>query len=76
MSNLNSVKCSKNVKQNLETEKGVDISCDIVFNCTGLRPNTSLTKKIFGKTRYLKIQNVCGIFPKQTINFSNKSMNS
>ena len=52
MSNLNSVKCSKNIKQNLKTEKGVDISCDIVFNCTGLRPNTSLTKKIFGKTRY------------------------
>jgi len=52
LSNLNSVKCSKNIKQNLKTEKGVDISCDIVFNCTGLRPNTSLTKKIFGEDMF------------------------
>ena len=50
ISDLSRVECNTHRQQKLVTEKGTNIRADLVFNCTGLRPNTSFTKKILGNT--------------------------
>jgi len=48
VSNLDSLTTGKCLKQTVRTNKGKMLEADIVLKCTGLSPNTSLTKKIFG----------------------------
>ena len=50
-SNLYDLTLDKFVKQTVTTEKGQEFEADIVLKCTGLRPNISLTKSVFGDNK-------------------------
>ena len=40
------------LKQTVKTKKGETIEADLVLKCTGLAPNTNLTKEIFGEDKF------------------------
>jgi len=50
--NLNDLTTGSCIKQTVKTKQGKTIECDLVLRCTGLAPNTGLTKSIFAETKF------------------------
>lgn len=51
VTNLGTLVDCKHVKQTVHTEKGQKLEADVVIKCTGLGPNTALTRKVFGSNK-------------------------
>ena len=51
---MDTLVCNKYMHQNVLTNKGQGYKADLVLECTGLRPNTSLTKRVFGMKMILQ----------------------